>query len=308
MQHEHYVSTYGYQQMMTWYDASLQAIQAPLEHRICRTRYGDTHVIVTGDPLASLPVVLLHGINVNAMAWAPQLNTLVPDFPLIVPDIPGYVGRSASTRIPYAGDHMARWLADVLDGLHIEQCLLVGGSAGGYFAVQAAAGLPERVRGVILLNPCGLSPYRHLYKLTQIPFVVRMLHLIARPLVAHRSVARQIIAHGMHPAHTPTSHNVELAYLLLRYFHRRPAPPVLPPGVLAAVVAPVRLLVSPYELYTDPAQVVRVVCRYVPNVEARYVTTAGHDINKEAPARVNQAIRSLHRACLAAGVNAKMPL
>jgi len=286
MTHPHYHTAEGHAALTRWTEAALARITAPHERRYLPTRYGQTHVITTdGD---GPPVVLLHGININATVWTPQLNALAGDLRLIVPDVPGFAGFGSLTRIPYAGSALADWLADLLDVLEVERALVVGGSAGGYFALKAAAYAPERVAGVIVMNPCGLTPYRHLYKLTRVPVAVWLLHTLARPFLANRRVARAGVQRGM--AGEPDAMNIELAYLLMRHYKRRSPPPMFTANEWARVVAPVTLISSDGEPYTDPLAVREVVRARLANAQIEVVTGVGHDINKEAPGRVNRVI------------------
>lgn len=277
--------------MMAWYDAALTRLKTPFEVLCVDTRYGETHVITTHTTNDSIPpVVLLHGINTNAAVWLPQING-VQEVRLIAPDVPGFAGKSATTRLPYRGSAFADWLADVLNALGVERAAIVGGSAGGWFALKFAAHYPARAAALLLLNPVGIAPYRHLYKLTQLDWAVRLAHLL-RPLVANHNAARRIVERGM--VRQASMDNVELAYLLLRYFKRRAAPPLMRETDLQRVVAPVTLLVSDHEIYTNPHAVIARAQRTLPNlVYAESLPDVGHDINKEAPEKVNWIISHL---------------
>lgn len=275
---------------MAWYDAALAHLRPPFESLCVETRYGSTHVIQTHPHRTNAyPLVLLHGINTNAAVWTPQINRLSQR--LIVPDVPGFAGKSDPTRIPYTGSAFADWLADVLDALNIERAVLAGGSAGGWFALKFAAYHPSRTAALLLMNPVGIAPYRHVYKLTQRQWLVRLAHL-ARPFVANRPAARRVVERGM--KHTASADNVEMAYLLLRYFKRRAAPPLMPAAELERVQAPVTLLVSQGEIYTNPYAVIMRAQQQLPHLaDAKWLPDVGHDINKEAPERVNALLRTL---------------
>jgi pimeloyl-ACP methyl ester carboxylesterase len=72
-----------------------------------------------------------------------------------VVDIPGQPGLSDG-RVPGLswGGYTA-WLADVLDGLDVDQVDLIGASAGAFLAARAAPRLGGRVRRVVLCAPAG---------------------------------------------------------------------------------------------------------------------------------------------------------
>jgi len=112
----------------------------------------------------------------------------------------------------------------------------------------------------------------------------------SRYVLAHRPIARAMVAGGMGPGRVPTEANVELAYLLLRHYRRRPPPPLLTDGEWARIRAPLTLIGSDGEIYTDPAAVAERVRAHQPNADVRRLRGVGHDINKEEPEIVNRAI------------------
>jgi pimeloyl-ACP methyl ester carboxylesterase len=292
----HYHSADGYLQLMAWYEKALCDVTVPHDRHTVMTRFGPTHLIKAGDPTDRLPIVLLHGININASVWIPQINGLASRRRLIVPDVPGFVGLGSDIRIAYDGPALAHWLADVLDRCNVERALVVGGSAGGYFAMKAAAHIPGRVAGVILMNPCGLAPYRHLYKLTRFPPTVRFLHWMSAPVLAHRWIARAMVEQGMARDNRPTDANVELAYLILKHYRRRPPPPLLTDNEWERIACPLLLMSSEHELYTNPYQVMATVSRRLRSLATiDYVERVGHDINKEVPDYVNAMVLAFHR-------------
>lgn len=97
-------------------------------------------------------IVLLHGISSGAASWAPLAENL-PGYRLLAWDAPGY-GDSQPLALeqPTAADY-ARRLAEWLEALGIERCVLVGHSLGAMMASAFAAQFPERLAGVILADP-----------------------------------------------------------------------------------------------------------------------------------------------------------
>lgn len=116
------------------------------------------------------PVILLHGIAASLHIWERLIPFLASaGFRLFAADLPGH-GDSAK----FDGPHMAHsgvisaiiesWIDEL--GLS-EPPLLVGHSLGGYFAMTYALQHPNRLRGLVLVDPF-YSPY-------QLPLVERML-------------------------------------------------------------------------------------------------------------------------------------
>lgn len=100
-------------------------------------------------------LVFLHGIGNQSGSWVRQLEALAPRFRVIAWDAPGY---GASDPLPAeapSADDYAGSLAALLDALGVAQAVLVGSSLGALVASAFAARWPQRVGGLVLLNPAG---------------------------------------------------------------------------------------------------------------------------------------------------------
>ncbi len=93
----------------------------------------------------SLPIIYLHGFLGSRLE---PLAGLPADANLIAPDRPGYGGTALQTAPSLLG--FGKDLEQLLDHLGIDRCSIVGVSAGGPFAVAAAAVLGHRVHRCIL--------------------------------------------------------------------------------------------------------------------------------------------------------------
>jgi pimeloyl-ACP methyl ester carboxylesterase len=121
--------------------------------RSVRVRSGrlDLRCLVWGD-VADPWVVLVHGNGGHAHWWDPLVPALVPGWRVLAPDLRGH-GESAWAEPPaYRIDDYADDLRVVLDTLVVEPVALVGHSMGGRIAVRYAAGHPEQVRGLAILD------------------------------------------------------------------------------------------------------------------------------------------------------------
>jgi pimeloyl-ACP methyl ester carboxylesterase len=102
-----------------------------------------------------LPVVLVHSMAGTSAHWSRQLEHLRPSRRAVAFDLRGH---GASDR-PREGDYslagLARDIEAVVDGLGIRTFVLVGHSLGGGVALSYAGAHPERVAGLLLLDPIG---------------------------------------------------------------------------------------------------------------------------------------------------------
>ncbi len=102
-----------------------------------------------------LPVVFVHSLAGNSTHWAVQLAHLRRDRRAVALDLRGH-GRSEP---PKNGDYtiaaMAGDIAAVVDTLGLGRFVLVGHSMGGGVALAYAGAHPDRVAGLVLVDPIG---------------------------------------------------------------------------------------------------------------------------------------------------------
>lgn len=91
-------------------------------------------------------LVLLHGWAMHAGIFAPLVERLAARFTLHLVDLPGH-GRSAYAGVPLTVEAAARAVGDIVP----ERALWCGWSLGGLVALHAAATMPARVRGLVML-------------------------------------------------------------------------------------------------------------------------------------------------------------
>lgn len=109
----------------------------------------------------ALPLVLVHGFLSGSDYWSPVQECFAEKRPVIAIDLPGFGKRcqdAAFARI----DDFAGSVLDELDGLGIEQFVLLGHSMGGMIAQEIAYQAPKRVASMILFGtgPEGELPGR----------------------------------------------------------------------------------------------------------------------------------------------------
>lgn len=274
--------------MMAWYEQKLARFSTPITSQFINTRYGCTHIIRAGDPCAP-PVVLLHGTNVNMLGWQAQIEGLSEQYHVIAPDVIGYAGKSDPVRLSYRTPDYALWLADVLEALNISSAVLIGSSAGGFFALHFAYHHPQYARGVVLLNPCGIVPFRFpLNIMRQIP-VAYTVAFLSR-WVASYWVAKKLAQKNVAPNTQPNPEHIHLAYLILKHYIRHHPPGALKSRQLRRIITPTLLVVSQHEPFLPPRHMVRRAKRLMPDIQAQIVDGAGHDIHVERPDFINACI------------------
>ena len=106
----------------------------------------DLHVTEAG---AGEPVLLLHGITVDATFEFHELTQLARDHRVIAPDLRGH-GRSTRP-VAFTLDDHVRDMTALLDALGVQRAALVGTSMGSYIAQALALAVPDRVSRLVLV-------------------------------------------------------------------------------------------------------------------------------------------------------------
>lgn len=138
------------------YRALLETWPVEAEHKMIKTREGDTFVCVSG-PVDAPPVVLLHGSGSNSADWLGDVAAWSAEFRTYGVDRVGDPGLSAPSRPILDSSAPAEWFDDVLDGLGVDHAAIVGMSLGGWHGLDYAIRRPGRVDRLALLCPGGLG-------------------------------------------------------------------------------------------------------------------------------------------------------
>lgn len=250
------------------YDAVLEQWQAPYEELDVPTRFGNTHVIVSG-PKDAPPLVLLHGIYATSTMWKPNIADFAKEHRVYAIDVMGQPSKSTPTEpIRSAADHVT-WLTMTLDALRIVRAPLVGVSYGGWLAGAYAISKPERVEKLALLSTGGLLP------LTK-EFTIRGMLMVLVP-------TRFTVKWCMHWLGIRDEDFIGVMYLGLKHFRipsetARAAPAIFSDEALRAMRVPTLVLYGDREVICDPAAALARARRLIPDVEGDLIPGCSHDM------------------------------
>lgn len=116
---------------------------------------GQMSVLDFGDPKRPVDLVFVHANGFNALTYRTLLAPLSGSLRIWAPDLRGHGG----TTLPAEGGGRRDWhdhrddLVALLDTLDGPPVILAGHSMGGTSALLAAAERPDRVGGLVLLDP-----------------------------------------------------------------------------------------------------------------------------------------------------------
>ena len=241
---------------------------------------------VAGDGPA---VVLIHGFGLDMRMWDPQAGPLADRFRVVRYDCRGF-GASGpfDPAVPYthAGDLVA-----LLDHLDIGEAVLAGLSFGGRVALQAALAVPDRVRGLALLDAV----------LDGVPWDPESARALDEVVwrVQEAGVLAGREAWLAHPLFAAVRERPDLAAALAAMVAAYPGQHWLgqdphretrrPLDLLEAVAGPALVAVGERDV-PGFREMSAVLARRIPGAAYHVVAGAGHMVNMEQPAAVNDLL------------------
>jgi len=145
-----------------------------------------TRVLEEGDAGRGDPVLMIHGVG----AWAENFREVMGPIAstgrrAIAFDLPGFGESEPPGDVDHFGPRNAfypRFIAALLDELHLRSVHLVGSSMGGAVAYTAAVTEPERTRSLALVAGGGVGTEVALFlRLCTLPGVPTLSRLVGRP-------------------------------------------------------------------------------------------------------------------------------
>ena len=102
------------------------------------------------------PIILLHGFCETHEIFNEFSISLANDYRIIIPDLPGF-GNSPLTKEFFTLHDISKTMCDWLDAIHIDSCILIGHSLGGYITLDMANFQPNRFEGIGLFHSTANS-------------------------------------------------------------------------------------------------------------------------------------------------------
>jgi pimeloyl-ACP methyl ester carboxylesterase len=108
-----------------------------------------------GDPA---PIVLLHGTSASLHTWEGWAGALRGQRRVIRFDLPGFGLTGPNRQNDYSIEAYVLFVRALMNKLGVQNFVLAGNSLGGQIAWVAAAQMPDRVLGLILIDATGYPP------------------------------------------------------------------------------------------------------------------------------------------------------
>lgn len=106
-------------------------------------------------PDGELAIVFIHGLGGRAEHWMAQFHAAGPAIRAVAFDLPGHGGSDRAANGDYSVPAAAAAIGAVLDALGLRRAVLVAHSLGTAAAIEYAGRHPERVTGLLLVDPSG---------------------------------------------------------------------------------------------------------------------------------------------------------
>ncbi len=264
------------------YEAVLASWPVPYAEQDVPTRFGSTHVIVSG-AAGQKPLVLLHGQDSAATCWLHNVADLGQRRRLYAVDTIGDFGKSRPTREPGSRQDYSDWLLDVLDGLKIDKADVAGISYGGFLAVNLAIACAERVGRLVLLAP-GIPNFGP-PTLGWASFGMPMMFLPSRFTV--RRFIDGISTAGYNSSDPFHEHMIIGITSMKRLSFMRP---VFTDAELGGLRVPTLLLIGDHELMYAPQKALDRAAALIPGLRGQLIPNAGHALNTDQPGLVDKLI------------------
>jgi pimeloyl-ACP methyl ester carboxylesterase len=263
---------------LTAYDTAMNLWPVPNEEIEIPTRFGMTHVVISG-PKDAPPLVLLHGMAMTLTMWLPNVADFSKDYRVYAIDIMGQPGKSIPDYDEPIRDvaNFMVWLQETLDRLGLDKVYLVGMSYGGWLALNLAITAPERVRKLALLSPAAsLQPIVKQFMLRGMLMGILQIRFTADSFMGWMGIRDT-------PGDLVSRCLLDLFYLGMKHFRMPPETAFIMPTVfsdeeLRGLKVPVLLLIGDSEVIYNPAKALGRAKRLIPNLEGELVPNSNHNM------------------------------
>ncbi|MFE6924440.1 alpha/beta fold hydrolase [Nocardia sp. NPDC057663] len=247
------------------------------------TSFGTTRVRTFGRG-GGVPIVLMHSLGGNSLAWTHVIEEIARDRVVHAPEFLGTPGLSIQTA-PIDETRFGAWFLEVLDGLGVDRVHLVGYSQGGWQAMAIAASEPRRLVSLTVIEPGGT--------LTKVRWGVlwKMIKAGARPTDKNLRKLNE----WLNPGVTLTDAEFAGVKAALGYVPSIGYPRMFTDERLATITVPTLGLFGSESLVADATFATQRLRDNVPTCETEIFAGAGHGIFHQIPKQVNAAILDFTR-------------
>jgi 3-oxoadipate enol-lactonase len=236
-------------------------------------------------------LVLVHGFPFHSAAWRPQLESPVPGWRIIAPDLRGFGGSGPvpGHRLPM--DMLGADVIALLQHLAVTSVVLCGHSMGGYVAFAMLRRAPQLIRALVLSDtratadsPDGrqgrIKNAKHVHAYGTAALIDAMM---PRLLSIETRVSRQDVERELRTIMEAAPAPAVVAALL----GMAERPDTTP--LLRSINVPTQVIAGQYDEITPPGDA-RLMARAIPGSHFETIAGAGHVPNLEKPADFDRVL------------------
>lgn len=160
-----YTSEKEKKEILALYDEKLTAQSIPHQYQTIETSYGNTNIIVSGNP-SSPPMILVHGSNGCAPIAIETYPNLYKSYRVYAIDVLAQPNKSAETRLGMDDDSYGKWMHEIIDELDLDNVRLAGFSFGGLIILKTLEFNESKIKEVYLSAPAYIvngNPFKLLF-------------------------------------------------------------------------------------------------------------------------------------------------
>lgn len=154
----------------------------------------NVHYRDEGNPLDSVPIVLIHGTGSSLHTFNEWTSTLKENKRVVRMDLPGFGLTGPFPDRNYAIDHYVTFIEDFLAARGITYCILGGNSLGGLISWRFALKNPPMVDKLMLIDAAGYpaksASQPIAFKMARIPLLNKILTFITPRFIVASSVQK----------------------------------------------------------------------------------------------------------------------
>ena len=240
-----------------------------------RSRFGSTHVVVSGPPDGQ-PLVLLHGFITTLVMWAPNIADLTREYRVYAIDTMGQPSKSIPEEPMVDVEDLVEWLDLTLTDLNLDRVHVTGMSTGAWIGLNYAMARPERVENLALLSPA--ASFQPLVK----QFMVR--GMLSGVIRTRRMMDSLMGWMGLDSSDEFVKDLLDLMWAGGTYFRMPPETRQLMPAVfsddeLRGLKVPVLLVIGENEVLYDAAKALGRARELIADFQGELIPTCSHDMS-----------------------------
>ncbi|WP_107037764.1 alpha/beta fold hydrolase [Brumimicrobium mesophilum] len=156
----------GKSEILSLYNEKLEELNIDYAYKSVATKFGETNIIVTGNP-ENPPILLLHGSNGCAPIALETYPNLSQKFCVYAVDVLAQPNKSAETRLSMKDESYGEWVNELIDQLKLENVTLAGFSFGGLIISKTLEFNESKIKEVYLSAPAYIvngNPIKAIFK------------------------------------------------------------------------------------------------------------------------------------------------